>query len=80
MTDHYFEATSSTILRYLARISSRVLSELDTAAPTYFDDAFEESTTLQNRIEATLRVVLLEFADELTEARENPPHSREDRL
>ena len=61
----YREGTGALVSRVSARISARVLEILDTAAPTYFDDCYVESASLQGQIEDAVKLSIDQATDEL---------------
>ena len=63
--NEYFQATSSTIIRYVARISSHVFEILDEVVPDIFDTCEAETTLAQRKIEESIREVLYAFLKDL---------------
>ena len=61
MSDAYAEIKEN---RLAARLTVDILDTLDKYAPTYFDDCFEESSTLFNKLDERIRETLREILAE----------------
>ena len=63
--EQYFEATSSTIIRRIAALSTRILTILDESSPQFFDYCEDESIHVQNQIEQAIRLEMNGLIEEL---------------